>query len=222
MSRRLFGALLVGVLAMLCTPGFSVASGQSVTMAHYAFSPSSVTVHVGDSVTWTNQDQAPHDATTTSAPVSFRSPTLSTGQSWTYTFRQPGQYNYYCSIHPDMRAVVVVLPAENQPPANSGGAQAQPPPAAHHTTTGRPSTGRTAAAPSASVPAVAAPPPENTPGAAMPMPAGDTGIAQAIPAAQTTTLNPMLLVAGLVAGVTTLCLLLVGSRAEPRVDPGAE
>jgi len=220
-SGRLLGTLLAGVLAMLCTPGSSVASGQSVTMAHYAFSPASITVHVGDSVTWTNSDQAPHDATTTSAPASFRSPTLSTGQSWTYTFRQPGQYNYYCSIHPDMRAVVVVIPADNQSPAPSGDARAQAPTAAHRTTAPRP-TGRNAAPPSASMPVAAAPPPEDTPGGGMPMPPNEASAPQVAPSAQTTTLNPMLLVAGLVAGITTLCLLLVGSRPEPRVDPGAE
>src|ERR1044072_2211388 len=42
---------------------------------------------------------------------------MATGQSWTFTFTVPGTYSYYCSVHPDMRAQVVVLPAETQEPA---------------------------------------------------------------------------------------------------------
>lgn len=53
-----------------------------------------MTVRVGDTVTWMQHDEAPHDVVTTSAPVAFRSPRLSAGQSWSYTFRQPGTYQY--------------------------------------------------------------------------------------------------------------------------------
>src|SRR5690348_10149497 len=88
----------IGIMAQ---PAPAHAASQSVTMAHYAFSPATITVHAGDTVTWTNTDVAPHDVTTTSSPVAVHSGTLSTGQSWTYTFTVPGAYHYICSIHPD-------------------------------------------------------------------------------------------------------------------------
>jgi plastocyanin len=103
--------LLAAVLLLLLAPTPAAAATQAVTMAQYSFGPAALTVHVGDTVTWTNQDQAPHDVTTTSAPVALHSPTLSTGQSWTYTFTQPGAYAYICSIHPDMKARITVLAA---------------------------------------------------------------------------------------------------------------
>ncbi|EOD63423.1 cupredoxin domain-containing protein, partial [Amycolatopsis vancoresmycina] len=101
------------LLAFLALPpaGPAAAATQQVMMQDYAFSPAALTVRAGDTVTWMQHDQAPHDVVTTSAPVAFRSPQLSAGQSWSYTFRQPGTYQYYCSVHPDMRASVTVLPA---------------------------------------------------------------------------------------------------------------
>src|SRR5207253_313130 len=56
----------------------------------------------------TNQDTAPHTVTTTSGPQSLNSPYLSKGQSWSYTFSVPGTYQYYCTVHPEMRARVIV------------------------------------------------------------------------------------------------------------------
>ncbi|MFJ9778780.1 plastocyanin/azurin family copper-binding protein [Amycolatopsis sp. NPDC101161] len=176
------------------------AATQQVMMAGYAFSPAALTVHVGDTVTWTQHDQAPHDATTTSAPVSFRSPQLSQGQSWSYTFRTPGTYAYYCSVHPDMRATVTVLAAATSAPApRSTAAQA---PAKQKPTA--PATRGSSTAPTTS--AAAAPPSATDSSPAPP------AVAQQAVAATGPTLDPMLLVAGLVTGVAILCLLLLSSR----------
>ncbi|MEU5888722.1 plastocyanin/azurin family copper-binding protein [Streptomyces sp. NPDC047461] len=83
-------------------------------MQGYAFAPASLTVHVGDSVTWTNGDTAPHDVKTTSGPVAIHSPMLDNGQTWTYTFTAAGSYGYYCTVHPDMTARITV-PAAPKP-----------------------------------------------------------------------------------------------------------
>jgi plastocyanin len=194
MTRRLLSSLLVLPFLAVLTPTPAVAATQAVTMAQYAFAPAAITVHVGDAITWTNQDQAPHDVTTTSAPVPLHSPTLSTGQSWTYTFTQPGTYAYVCSIHPDMKAQVTVLAAaptttQRRPapttaarrPTASGGAPVE---VAHPTTTTAPPTTTSEAPP----------------------------VMQAMAPTEQSTLDPMLLVAGLVAAVATLCLLLIASR----------
>jgi len=199
MSRRLLSALLVLPFLAVLAPDPAVAATQAVTMAQYAFAPAAITVHVGDTVTWTNQDQAPHDVTTTSAPVALHSPTLSTGQSWTYTFGQAGTYAYICSIHPDMKAQVTVLAAA---PTTQ-----QQRPAPTTTVARRPAGG---SAPVQVVhPTTSAPPVTTTTTTPTQAPQEMPAMAQV----EQTSLDPMLLVAGLVAAVATLCLLLIASRA---------
>jgi hypothetical protein len=179
-------------------------------MQDYAFSPASLTVHVGDTVTWMQHDQAPHDATTTNAPVSFHSPLLSAGQSWSYTFRTAGTYAYYCSVHPDMRATIIALataPAPQPRPAPAVSAPAKQQPATARATAAPPSTTRASTAPassSATNPAAGG----NVTSAAPP--AADQQVTAA--AATGPSLDPMLLVAGLVTGIAVLCLLLLSSR----------
>jgi len=73
-----------------------------------AFTPSALTVTVGQVVTWTNEDDVPHTVTTSSAPVKFDSGVFNKGKSWSYTFTQPGVYQYYCAVHPDMTGTVTV------------------------------------------------------------------------------------------------------------------
>ncbi|GAB3394866.1 cupredoxin domain-containing protein [Amycolatopsis echigonensis] len=208
--KRFFALLAVAVLCVLAAPvtAPAAAATQTVMMQDYAYSPASLTVHVGDTVTWVQHDTAPHDVVTTSAPVAFRSPQLSQGQSWSYTFSTPGTYSYYCSVHPDMRAQVIVQPA----PA------AQPPPPPTRASAVAPAS-RPASAPSrtavAAPPVAAAPPSSSTvassvaPSQPVAAPASSAPVAQA---AATTSIDPKLLVAGLVTAVAIGCLLLLTSR----------
>ena len=192
----LSGLLLALGIPWTATP--AAAATQVVMMQGYAYSPTALTVHVGDTVTWMQHDEAPHDVVTTSAPVAFRSPQLSQGQSWSYTFRQAGTYAYYCSVHPDMRATVTVLPVPTTaPPRPVTKPAAVAPPAK---TTAPPKA--TTAATSPVVPSTAATVPETS---------APPAVAQAV-ADTPATLDPMLLVAGLVTGVAVVCLLLLGSR----------
>jgi plastocyanin len=215
-ARRL--VLVLAVLAPSLILGLPAhATGHAISMANYAFSPADATITAGDSVTWTNSDQAPHDVTTTSGPVSIHSPTLSTGQSWTYTFTVPGSYSYICSIHPDMRATLVVRPAAV---ATTTAAVAAPPVTRHSTASSRPaatqaSSGAVPAAPGSGAPSAASGP-VTTAGAAQTAPAQPVAVASgAAGGGSSEGLNPLLLVAGVVAAVATLCLLLIGSRPEP-------
>ncbi|MGW4065190.1 cupredoxin domain-containing protein [Amycolatopsis sp. NPDC004747] len=194
--------LVAGLLVLLNVPLASPAAAatQQVMMQGYAYSPAALTVRAGDTVTWMQHDEAPHDVVTTSAPVAFRGPQLSAGQSWSYTFRQPGTYQYYCSVHPDMRASVTVLPAPTSAPPSTT-ARTTPP---RTSATGTPA----AAAPVATPPTTsAAAAPASVPATPVPQPA-----VQQATAATPSTLDPMLLVAGLVTGIAVLCLLLLGSR----------
>ncbi|MGK4592614.1 cupredoxin domain-containing protein [Amycolatopsis sp. w19] len=196
--KRLAGLVLTAaflILQALCLAPPVDAATQQVMMQDYAYGPAALTVRAGDTVTWMQHDQAPHDVVTTSAPVAFRSPQLSAGQSWSYTFTKPGTYSYYCSVHPDMRATVTVLAAET--------ATKQPSPTPSKQTTARP-TASSAPSPSSPPTSSSAAPVSETPAPAPPV------TQQA--AATGPSLDPMLLVAGVVTAVAVLCLLLVGSR----------
>lgn len=81
---------------------------DTIAIQNFAFSPTTVTVKAGTTVTWTNRDQDTHTVTAMAGP--FHSPTLNTGQSFHYTFTTPGRYDYLCTVHPFMTATVVVTP----------------------------------------------------------------------------------------------------------------
>lgn len=102
-------AVLAGCLAASPAVAVSAASTQqAMTIVDFKFAQPKVRLSVGDTMTWTNNDRAPHDVSGTKAPATFQSPLLMKGDSWRYTFRVPGRYDYICSIHPDMKAVVDV------------------------------------------------------------------------------------------------------------------
>lgn len=82
------------------------AGGGAVSIAGFAFNPGSITVHPGDSLTWTNNDGSPHTVTFNDGSTSSQS--LLPGQSFTRTFDKVGSYDYHCSFHPYMTAKVVV------------------------------------------------------------------------------------------------------------------
>ena len=97
-------------------------SAKSVEAMGYKFSPADLTIAVGDTVTWTNHDTAPHNIVVTDGPEKFTSPTLQTGQTFSHTFTKAGTYSYYCSIHPDMKATVTVTgatPPTTTPPTTA-------------------------------------------------------------------------------------------------------
>ncbi len=77
-----------------------------VEMKEFKFLPVEITIKAGDTVRWTNNDRAPHDAT--AKDKSWKTALLRTGNSATVTFDTPGTYEYYCSIHPGMKAKVIV------------------------------------------------------------------------------------------------------------------
>ena len=93
----------------------SIVSGAS-SLTNTAFKPNPATVHVGDTVTWTNGDTQPHTVTSGSNGTpdnKFNSspnfnPLLTPGQTFKHTFTQAGQYPYFCQLHPNMVGTVSV------------------------------------------------------------------------------------------------------------------
>ena len=87
-------------------PGVGVSNNQAnaVSIKNFAFNPAALTVKSGDTVTWTNDDSAPHQIKSTA----FNSDMLSTGQSFSFTFNQTGSYDYICSVHPSMAGKIIV------------------------------------------------------------------------------------------------------------------
>jgi amicyanin len=80
--------------------------GTAVSISDFKFNPATLTVPVGATVTWTNQDEEPH--TVAAKDGSFHSPGLDTHGSYSFTFTAAGTYEYVCSIHPFMTGTVVV------------------------------------------------------------------------------------------------------------------
>ena len=73
------------------------------------FTPPDITVHVGDTVVWTNDDDVPH--TVTSADGTLDSEEIASGDTFEYTFDDAGTYEYACSLHPSMKGKVTVVEA---------------------------------------------------------------------------------------------------------------
>jgi plastocyanin len=89
------------------SPKARKAASASVTIGDFFFSPTSVTIAVGDTVTWRNTGQAPHNATADDG--SFKTPDLNQGHSASHTFTTAGTFSYICTIHPNMKGTVRVL-----------------------------------------------------------------------------------------------------------------
>jgi len=85
------------------------AAQHAVQIADSAFSPSTLTIAVGDTVTWTNADGRPH--TVTSDGGAFDSGNLDEGGAFSFTFSEPGTYTYHCNYHGEMQATVIVQAA---------------------------------------------------------------------------------------------------------------
>lgn len=82
------------------------AKNQFVAIKMFAFTPQVLVVTPGTTVTWTNVDEDPH--TVTAVDKSFHSVALDTGEKFTFTFTKPGDYAYFCSLHPHMTGKVIV------------------------------------------------------------------------------------------------------------------
>jgi len=82
--------------------------GRSVDVGikEFKFAPVALEVPRGTTVTWVNHDEETHTITSTTG--AFASPGLGNDETFTQTFSRPGSYEYFCALHPKMRATVIV------------------------------------------------------------------------------------------------------------------
>ena len=89
------------------------AGAQAVQIENFTFAPERIVVAPGTTVTWLNEDDIPHTVAATDR--SFKSKVLDTDDSFSFTFARPGTFEYFCSLHPYMKATIVVAAgAENR------------------------------------------------------------------------------------------------------------
>jgi plastocyanin len=81
-------------------------SANAVDITNFTFAPSTVTIPAGSTLTWTNHDEEPH--TVAAGDGLFHSPGMGAGATYSFTFANPGTFDYVCSIHPFMHGTVVV------------------------------------------------------------------------------------------------------------------
>lgn len=96
-----------------------------VSVIDFAYGPREIQVPVGTRVTWANNGVALH--TVTARTGLFDSGLMQTGRTFAYTFNQPGTYQYFCTLHPDMTGVVTVPSADGDVPPPEAPPPAPPP-----------------------------------------------------------------------------------------------
>lgn len=79
-----------------------------IKIDNFSFTPPELTVPAGATVTWTNRDDIPH--TIVSSEQKFKSKALDTNDAYSFTFTEPGTYQYFCGLHPKMVGKIVVEP----------------------------------------------------------------------------------------------------------------
>jgi plastocyanin len=82
------------------------AATAEVKIDNFSFTPQTLTIAVGTTVTWTNRDDIPHTVVSTDGV--FKSKVRDTDEKFSYTFTKAGTYPYFCSVHPKMTGKVVV------------------------------------------------------------------------------------------------------------------
>jgi plastocyanin len=87
-------------------PEVATADTHGVSVDNFSFAPTTASVAVGSTMTWTNRDDIPH--TIVSTEQKFKSPVLDTGEQFSHRFDAPGTYKYFCSLHPRMTGQIVV------------------------------------------------------------------------------------------------------------------
>ena len=105
--NRVRGGLAAALLLALASalPGAAQAATLEVKIDNFTFGPQKLTVKVGDTVTWINEDDIPH---TVVAVGKFRSKALDTDDKYSFTFTAAGTYEYFCGLHPHMQGSIVV------------------------------------------------------------------------------------------------------------------
>jgi plastocyanin len=119
-TARILGTAIFGAAAVL---SLSLASGTlrplsviaaqekpgaiTVTIDNFSFAPMQLEIKAGTEVTWINKDDVPHTVVSDDHKL-FKSRALDTDEKFSFTFKDPGTYEYFCSVHPKMTGKIVV------------------------------------------------------------------------------------------------------------------
>jgi plastocyanin len=107
--RALTVSFACGIFMAALTTALPSAQAQEssqVIIKNFMFSPMSLTVKAGTTVTWKNLDGEPHVVANDAGL--FRSAALDQNDTYQFKFDKPGVYNVFCSIHPYMKAKIIV------------------------------------------------------------------------------------------------------------------
>ena len=85
----------------------STATTLNIDIKYPSFLPAELKIKVGDTVVWTNQDSMSH-VLGSMGSSEIRSPILNKGMTYSHTFTTAGTFNYFCAVHPNMKAKIIV------------------------------------------------------------------------------------------------------------------
>jgi plastocyanin len=98
-----------GLIAALLLSRLAIAGNESVVkIDNFSFAPDPITVATGTTLVWRNGDDLPHSVV--SADKAFRSNALDTDEQFSFVFSKPGEFVYFCGLHPFMKGKVIVTP----------------------------------------------------------------------------------------------------------------
>jgi 3',5'-cyclic-AMP phosphodiesterase len=81
---------------------------DQIAIDNFSFAPPERRVPAGTTIHWVNRDDVPHRIGSADGKFPL-SPVLDTDQGYTHTFTAPGTYKYFCTLHPTMQGVVMVM-----------------------------------------------------------------------------------------------------------------
>lgn len=81
-------------------------SGNSVNIVNFAFTPGTLNISVGTTVTWTNSDSVTHHIASDTGV--FDSGDMSQNATYSFTFNNAGTFPYHCAIHTYMKGTIIV------------------------------------------------------------------------------------------------------------------
>ncbi|MDE1727357.1 MAG: cupredoxin domain-containing protein [Thaumarchaeota archaeon] len=132
----LFGVLTLVAILAIAPSAFAQESGTTVNISAGAgsspncaqtnncFAPNVINVTPGTTVNWENGDKVSHTVTSGSPSDNqtgtiFDSSLIASGKSFSFTFNDPGTYNYFCQVHPWMTGQVIVAAATSSTTGNT-------------------------------------------------------------------------------------------------------
>jgi plastocyanin len=115
LGTAIFGAAAVLGLVLVSgalRPRSAVAAQEkpgaiTVTIDNFSFAPMQLEIKAGTEVIWINKDDVPHTVVSDDHKL-FKSRALDTDEKFSFTFKDPGTYEYFCSVHPKMTGKIVV------------------------------------------------------------------------------------------------------------------